>query len=196
MQNSKATCQAPARQHTRQHITRQPRQRNSTGTRQLDSYSTRRRMALESALTGSTGTRQARQGSTGKASTAPRQRARQRLDGASTARASTARHGQGSSQFWKEIGVHPAHDPAKPSTSIHLRHRTEQRKFVGVCIHPPVITTSVPMLNCSSTRSQTLHISHSWCMAKSWRSLSIHAHDHALGMHSRRPLHSIAFAIF
>ena len=73
MQNSKATCQAPARQHTRQHITRQPRQRNSTGTRQLDSYSTRRRM--ESALTGSTGTRQARQGWTGKASTAPRQRA-------------------------------------------------------------------------------------------------------------------------
>ena len=51
MQNSKATCQARARKHTRQ-----PRQRNSTGTRQLDSYSTPRRM--ESASTGSTGTRQ------------------------------------------------------------------------------------------------------------------------------------------
>ena len=88
MQNSKATCQA--RQHTRQHITRQPRQRNSTGTpnstaRQLlDAQA--HGVSLDRLDRNSTGTRQARQGSTGKASTAPRQRARQRLDGASTAR--------------------------------------------------------------------------------------------------------------
>ena len=64
---------------------------SSTATRQLD----RPRQLLDAPAHGvsldsldrnSTGTRQARQGSTGKASTAPRQRPRQRLDGASTAR--------------------------------------------------------------------------------------------------------------
>jgi hypothetical protein len=60
-------------------ITRQPRQRNLTA---LDSNSTRRRM--ESASTGSTGTRQELDRLDKARQARPRQRPRQRLDGAST----------------------------------------------------------------------------------------------------------------
>ena len=77
--------------HSTAHNSTARRQRNSTVISTHDRNSTARQLLDAQAHgvslgTGLTGTRQARQGSTGKASTAPRQRARQRLDGASTAR--------------------------------------------------------------------------------------------------------------